>query len=206
VNRLDPTVSYYPKPGPYLRLAGLAAIVGGVVWPASLISLAGAATGCVDASCPADRGALAIAAIGPVLLALSIPGLELRAPRMPGLGDLVGDLSVGTGALLFVVSLVLGTIGLVGSGLLLLLIGSVIFGVVGYRNGARPRMASILVGIGAGSLLFFLVGGALGGAGAAGLETPSIFSLLVFSSGWVWLGADLLLARPLAIPERPDRR
>ena len=206
MSRLDPNASYYPKPGRYLRLAGLGAAVGGVVWPVSLISLAGAATGCVDASCPADRGALAIAAIGPVLLALSIPGLELRARRLPGLGDLVGDLSIGTGTLLFLVSLVLGTIGLVGSGLLLQLIGSAIFGVVGYRNGARPRMASILVGIGAGGLLLFLVGGALGGSGAAGLEIPAIFSLLVFSAGWVWLGADLLLARPLVIPERPDRR
>jgi hypothetical protein len=191
------SAGFFPKPTLPLRLAGAAAIVGAILWPFSLVLLGAAASTCTPTNCSGDRATLGVAALAPILLALGVLGLELRAPREPGLADLVGDLSIGTSAVLHALAFVLGTVGFVGPGLLLMLIGSTIFGVSGYFNGGRPRMASVLVGVGAGALLFFLIGGAVATEGLGGAG-PSLFSLLVFSVGWIWLGADLLLARPLA--------
>jgi hypothetical protein len=179
--------------------------VGAILWPFSLVLLGAAASTCTPTNCSGDRATLGIAALAPVLLAIGLIGLELRASREPGLADLVGDLSIGTAAALHVLAFVLGTVGFVGPGLLLMLIGSTIFGVGGYLFGGRPRMASALVGIGAGGHLFFLIGGAIA-ADSLGGPTPALLSLLVFSLGWVWLGADLVLARPLEIPARKAAR
>ena len=100
-----------------------------------------------------DRGSLGLMAISPVLLVIGLLGLELRARHELGLGDLVGDLTVATSASLFVLAFVAGITGLVGPGLLLMLVGSLVFGIVGYLNGARQRIASAVVAIGAGSVL-----------------------------------------------------
>jgi hypothetical protein len=201
--------AFYPEPSARLRLAGVAALVGAVLWPVTLIVLSNAAQGCIGATaCTIDRSALGLMAISPVLLAIGAAGLELRARHELGLGDLVGDLTVGTSALLFVLAFVTGITGLVGPGLLLLLIGSLIFGIVGYVNGARHRLASAVVAIGAGFVLLFVVlgaGGAAGGGGGAA-DTTSVLALVLFSLGWGWLGANLMLGRPLAILERRARR
>jgi hypothetical protein len=206
MNGPDPTHSYYPTPSVPVRLAGIGAIAGAILWPLALLVLANTASGCVPgSSCPIDGGSIVLTALGPVGLAIGVMGLERRAPRTLGLADYVGDLTLGVTAALFLISLLLGSPALLGPGLLLLLIGSVIFGIAGYFSGSRPRMASALVAIGAGGTLLFLVLGALGGGGA-GADTPSLFALLLFSFGWAWLGVDLLLARPLVIQERADRR
>ena len=193
--------AFYPEPSRTVRLAGLAGIIGGLLWPITFIQLASLAATCTSADCAVDRIGLAIAALSPICLAIAVLGLELRARHTPGMGDLVGDLTVGTSAALFVLSLVIGAVGFVGPGLLLLLIGSLIFGAVGYRNGARQRMASAVVGIGAGALLLLLLFGPLAGLGTA-LETPTIVALLLVAMGWAWMGAHLLLARPLPMPGR----
>jgi hypothetical protein len=202
---LDPTRSYYPAPATTIRLAGIGAILGAILWPVALLVLANSVAACVPGTtCAVDRGSLALAALGPVGFVVAVVGLELRAPRTLALADFVGDLSLGVAAALFVLSFILGSLVLLGPGILLLLIGSLIFGFAGYSSGGRPRMASALVAIGAGGTLLFLVIGALGGG--AGTESPSIFALLLFSLGWAWLGVDLLLGRPLVILERADRR
>jgi hypothetical protein len=202
---LDETVSYYPPPSRFSRLLGLGAVVGAVLWPLALIVLASAANECGDQTeCLLDRSTLLFIAIAPLGLAIGLIGLERRAPRLLGMLDFVGDLSIGTAACLFVVAFVAGSIGLVGPGLLLLLIGSVIFGIVGYWRGVRPRMASALVAIGAGGTILFLGLGAAsaGGSGSGtGLEGASILGLALFTLGWAWLGIDLLLGRPLPILE-----
>ena len=138
-------------------------------------------------------------ALSPACLAVAALALDLRVPRTPGLGDLIGDLTIGTAAILFVAAAVTGVVGMVGPGLLLLLIGSFVFGTVGYLNGARHRLASGIVAIAAGSVLLFLVLGASNGG--SGFETPAILGLTMFSIGWGWLGGHLLLGRPLPIPE-----
>jgi hypothetical protein len=196
--------SFYPEPSRNVRLLGLAGIVGALLWPVSLVILANLAATCTSAGCDVDRGSLGIAALSPICFGLTVLGLELRARHTPGLGDLVGDITVGTAAALFLLAFLTGAVGLVGPGLLLLLIGSTIFGIVGYMNGARQRLASGFVAIGAGSLLLFLfLGGAVGSAGG-GLETPTILALLLFGIGWGWLGGHLLLGRPLPIPGKGE--
>ena len=205
----DSSGSFYPEPSRPVRLAGIVGIAGALLWPITLIALANALGGCSGGSCPLDRGSLLVMALSPVCLGLAALGLELRVPRSPGFGDLVGDLTIGTSAALFAAAVVTGIAGLVGPGLLLLLIGSLIFGIAGYVNGARQRLASAFVAIGAGSVLIVVVAGA--GAAGSGLETPGLLGLLLFSIGWGWLGGHLALGRPLPIPEprrggRPGRR
>jgi hypothetical protein len=197
--------AFYPEPSWKVRLAGVAGLAGAVLWPVSLGIFAGAAATCTSAVCNVDRGSLGIAALSPILLGLTVLGLELRAPHTLGMGDLVGDITVATAGALFLLAFLAGAVGLVVPGLLLLLIGSTIFGIVGYMNGARQRLASAVVAIGAGSFLMFLFGGALGGSGA-GLETPTLLALLLFGIGWGWLGGHLLLARPLPIPSKQGPR
>jgi hypothetical protein len=195
---------YFPTPSSALRLAGLGCILGAILLIGALYFLGDGRVTCTQTDCSADRATLGILALAAILLAVGVVGLELRASREPGLLDLVGDLSIGTAALLAALAFILGTFGLALPGLLLLLVGSTVFGIGGYFRGARPQMASALVGVGAGAFLFFLVGGPatadnLGGA------TPLLVSLLSFIVGWIWLGADLLLARPLEIPTRRAR-
>jgi hypothetical protein len=203
---LDDTVSYYPRPTRISRLLGLGALVGAILWPISIAVLAGAGSECGDATvCLMDRDILAVLALAPIGFVLGLIGLERRAPRLLGMLDFVGDLSIGTAACLFVIALIAGSSGLVGPGILLLLIGSLIFGVVGYIRGPRPRMASALVAIGAAGIIVFtgLIAATAGASGSGtGLESASILGLVLFSIGWGWLGLDLLLARPLVILDR----
>lgn len=135
-----------------------------------------------------------------MLIALGVVGLELR-PRAPlGLFDLIGDLTVGVAALLFLLSSLLHAAIFLGSAFLLLMIGGIVFGVEGFRHGARPRWPSVLVAIGSGAVLVFSVVGGLGGQGATGGYEPSVLiGILFFAVGWAWLGLDLVLGRPVTI-------
>jgi hypothetical protein len=194
---------FYPLPSRTVRLAGICGIVGALLWPLTIIAIADASQRCTSEGCDVGRGNLLLIAVAPILFALTVLGLELRTPRWFGMGDLVGDLTIATAAVLFILTFAIGAIGFLGPGLLLLLVGSIVFGLVGFRNGARQRLASAVVAIGAGSLLFFLFAGAASGFGA-GLETPWLFSLLLYGIGWGWLGGHLLFARPLPIPYREE--
>jgi len=196
--------AFYPEPSQRVRLLGMAGILGALLWPVSLVVLANIAGSCPETACEADRGSIGVAALAPVLIGLTALGLELRARHTPGLGDLVGGLTIATAATLFLLSFVTGAIGFVGPGLLLLLIGSSIFGMMGYLSGARQRVASAVLAIGSGFMVVFLFSGALGSEGLGG-ETPAILALLLFSTGWGWLGAHLLAARPLPIPPQGGR-
>jgi hypothetical protein len=199
------TTGFYPLPTRNVRLAGIAGILGAVLWPASIFVIVDTTQTCTPSACAVSRVDLAVIALAPFLFAVTVLALELRTPRFFGLGDLIGDLTIGTAAGLFVLAVLVGTVGFLGPGLLLLLIGSVIFGIVGFRNGARARLASAVVAIGAGTMLFLLLTGATAGFGA-GLETPFLGGLLLFGIGWGWLGGHLLLARPLPIPAGREPR
>jgi hypothetical protein len=196
---------FYPPPTRNQRLAGIAGILGALLWPVSILVIADTTQTCTQAACEVSRTDLAIIALAPFLFAVTVLALELRTARFFGLGDLIGDLTIGTAAGLFILATLAGTVGFIGPGLLLLLVGSVVFGLAGFRNGARQRLASAIVAIGAGSLLFLLLTGATAGFGA-GLETPFLFGLLLFGVGWGWLGGHLLLARPLPIPPGREQR
>jgi hypothetical protein len=202
---VTPQPGFYPLPTRNQRLAGIAGILGAILWPVSIYVIADATQTCTPSACNVSRIDLALIALAPVLFAITVLALEWRTTRFFGLGDLIGDLTIGTAAGLFVLATIAGTVGFLGPGLLLLLIGSVVFGLVGYRNGARQRLASAVVAIGAGSLLFLLLTGAAAGFGS-GLETPFLFGLLLYGVGWGWLGGHLLLARPLPIPPGREPR
>jgi hypothetical protein len=139
-----------------------------------------------------------------VLLCVGLAGLELR-PRPPiGLLDLIGDLTIVVASLLFVVAWLFTAPVFLGSAVLLLMVGGIVFGIEGFRHGARPRWPSALVGIGSGSILLLAIVGGVGGSDAAGgFEQTIVIGILLFAAGWVWLGVDLLLGRP--IPIRVDR-
>jgi hypothetical protein len=134
--------------------------------------------------------------------------LELRPRPQLGLVDLIGDLTITVAAVLFLISALLRVPVFLGSAFLLLLLGGIIWGVEGFRHQARPRWPSVLVAIGSGGILAFAILGGLAGPGIAGsLDQTVLLGILLFAAGWVWLGIDLLLGRPLAIqPGPPSRR
>ena len=139
-----------------------------------------------------------------VLLCVGVAGLELR-PRPPiGLLDLIGDLTIGVASLLFVIAWLFTAPVFLGSAVLLLMVGAIVFGLEGFRHGARPRWPSALVAIGSGSILALAVAGGVGGPEAAGgFDQTIVLGILLFAAGWIWLGVDLILGRP--IPIRADR-
>jgi hypothetical protein len=194
-------ISYYPEPSGRLRLSGLAGIAAGLLWPFTVINLGNAATACAGSpTCSVDAGMLVVASLSPICMAVTVFALERRARHTAGLGDLVGDITIGTSAVLFVLAFVTGAVGLIGSGLLLNLIGALIFGLVGYANGARARIGSLLVALGGGSQLVLLFGGVLSSVGAD-VETLSLLGLALYAIGWIWLGGHLLFGRALPKPQ-----
>ena len=203
MNRAAGSGPFYPEPSRVQRAAGLAGVFGALLWLVSLGALANPVAECGPDGCSLDRGSLALIGLSPMLLGVAALGLELRARHAPGLADLVGDLTVGTSAVLFGLVAVTGIGGLIVSALLLMLVGTLIFGATGYRNGARQRMASAVAAIGAGSFLAFLFLGA--SSNGAGYETPSVMGLLLFAIGWGWMSGHLLLGRPLPIPGAQER-
>jgi hypothetical protein len=203
----EPKPGFYPPPGGRARLLALGAILGGALWPLALFDYSiSIGETCGPAGCSlAEANALTLAA-SVVLIALGVAGLELRPRAQLGLVDLIGDLTIGVAAALFTVSALLRAPVFLGSAFLLLLLGGVIWGVEGFRHQARPRWPSILVAIGSGGVLAFaILGGLVGPAAAGSLDQTVVLGILLFAAGWVWLGVDLLLGRPLPIqPSAPN--
>ena len=177
---------------------GVGAIIGAVLWLLALGDLAATAI-----AVSPDRGVtVGLSPIVPLAIALllfcaAIVTLERRATVDLRLADLIGDLSIGTATGLFAVAAVLDLPGLLGPGFVLLLVGSVIFGIAGLNGKRRPRWGSALVGIGAGGLLAcFLLAAALGVGRLSEFAQTALLSLLLFATGWAWLGVHLALARP----------
>lgn len=187
------------------RLVGWGGIVGSILWPLALADLAASAgVAPVQASAPrSEAEPLPIVPLGISLLLFVavIIVLEWRAVPVLKLADLIGDLNVATAAAVLLLAGIVGEVGLLGPGLVVLFVGSVIFGVGGLDGRRRPRWGSALIGSGAGGLLACLAAvGLLGPTGLAGVSAVALLSVLLYSSGWAWLGAHLALARPLAPP------
>lgn len=191
------------QPGPPTplqgRIAGAGAILGAALWLLGLGSLAAAGLGDAGDGGRSASGLVLPIAIAALLFAIALIALETRATPEVRLVDLVGDLSVAVGALIFVAATVLGSFALLGPGLLLFHLGATIFGFAGFDGRRRPRWASALIGAGAASLLaYLLLGGTLGPDAGAGLAQGAFVGVLTFSAGWAWLGLHLALGRPLA--------
>ena len=204
----EPRAGFYSPPEPRIRALGIAAIAGGILWPIGLLNFAiTVGETCGPAGCEFSQASAVLIALSTVLMAIGMAGLELR-PRPPlGLLDLIGDMTVAVSAGLFVLASALAAPVFLGSAFLLLLIGGIVFGIEGFRGAARPRMASALVAIGAGGMLAFAVLGGIGGqGGTGGLEQTVILAILLYSVGWVWLGVDLVLGRPVPIRHQGPER
>ena len=189
------------RPGPITRVVGVGAIVGAILWPIALGDVAARAVSVTQEG----GGRLAGSSIAPLAIALilftaAIAALEQRATREMRFPDLVGDLTIATSAIVFVLAAVLGSYGLLGPGFVLLFVGSIIFGVAGFDGKRRPRWGSALVGIGAGGLLASLLVAALGTDRVDGTAQTALLSLALYAIGWAWLGLHLALARPLVQP------
>ena len=193
------------------RLAGWGAIAGAILWPVALAVLADAVRLMqIEPVEPMPTVGSPGSLLAPpvFLFAAAVAALELRATTAIGLADLVGDLSIAVAGVVFLLPSLLVSVvplpdGLLGPGLLMLLVGSVIFGVAGLDGKRRPRWGSALIGSGAGGLLASIVAiGALGPDQLESVTATGLLSLLLYSAGWAWLGVHLALARPLTLAVR----
>lgn len=181
-----------------LRAAGLGLIVGAACWLLGLGSLAAAGLAAGPGVSGSASGLVLPLAIAGLLFTIGIVALETRATRELRLPDLVGDLSIATGAGILVLVVVLGALAPLGPGLMLFHVGAVVFGIAGFDGRRRPRWPSALIGIGAASFLgYLLLGGSLGGDVRAGFAQTAFLGVLLFCAGWAWLGVHLALGRPL---------
>ena len=187
------------RPGFLARVVGAGAVVGAILWPIALGDMAVRAVSVTQEGGQRLAGSPIVPlAIAVLLFSAAIVALERRARREIRFRDLVGDLTIATSAVVFVVAGALGSYGLLGPGFLLLFVGSVIFGVAGFDGKRRPRWGSALVGIGAGGLLAgLLVAAALGADRLDGIAQAALLSLVLYTVGWFWLGLHLALAWPL---------
>ena len=190
------------RPGLLTRFVGVGAVVGAILWPIALGDMA------VRAISVAQEGGAGLAgsqivplAIALLLFSAAIAALERHATREIRFPDLVGDLTIATATVVFVIAAVLDSYGLLGPGFVLLFIGSMIYGAAGFDGKRRPRWGSVLVGIGAGGLLASLLApAALGTDRLDGIVQTALLSLVLYAIGWAWLGLHLALARPLVPP------
>ncbi len=192
-------------PGPtrpilYERLVGMSTIAGAIVWPLGLLAMADAAAGALAGGTEAIAGVASVgfpAAVATALFAATAVIFERHATTVITLPDLVGDLCVAIGALVFLVASAVGVDGLLGPALVVLLVGSLLFGLRGLDGKRRPSMASASVGSGAGGLIGAVLGlGVLGPGGADTVAGIALLSVGLLSLGWAWLGLHLALARP----------
>jgi OFA family oxalate/formate antiporter-like MFS transporter len=177
-----------------LRIGGVAAIIGGVLW---LVSLFGASV--IQGPDGQPWQALFVFALGALLVAMiglsgdqgrEQPGLVWAAVAIPIVGaaisavGMLGMTIVGDQPFLFGASpwevWVLGTIAMI--------IGSGLFALASLRVGGVSRIGAALLVIGAIAAVPVLFGIASpDGAGAIG-NVIALLGIGAFAAGWVWLG------------------
>lgn len=188
--------------GPLARLVGGGAIVGAILWPIALSGIASSlVTEAGDGASASRTNPIVPLAAAILLFAAAVAVLEQSATTDVRFVDLVGDLSIGTAAVVVSLAAALGSYDLLGPGLAVLFVGSVVFGAAGLNGRRRPRWGSALVASGAGGLLAcFAVVAALGATRLGDLAQTAMLSLLLYAVGWAWLGAHLALDRQLDSP------
>ena len=176
-----------------LRIAGIAAIIGGALWGLSWLALFILDVGRQEDDAFGVLAASMIAATVALLVALAgLSAFQARSHRavvwasfiIPGLGALLMTLG-----LTLMVLEVGNAWNVMIMGLLALLTGTMVFGTVAYRTGALSRGGSALLALGgslqlAGFVIVFAVEWSspvqiIGAVGAAG-----------FAAGWLALGTD----------------
>ena len=186
------------------RVAGLAVLVGGVLVALNYLFWTGngLAPDRISAEPNTFGGQLVLLAIGggTLLLTLGMPTLMQRQRRL-GQTGVVGGWLLVFGFLLWALAALAGTsllelplwVGMADQ--VLVVIGSVLFGVASYEAGALPRWGALgvaifgLVGLlpsAVPDLLFFLAGVDVNTGEA--LREMGYLALLLFGLAWAWLG------------------
>lgn len=181
-----------------LRIGGVAAVVGGVLW---LVSLFGASM--IQGPDGQPWQMLFVVALGALLVAMiglsgdqgrEQPGLVWAAVAIPILGaaisavGMLGMTLVGDQPFLFGASpwevWVLGTIAMI--------VGSGLFALASLRVGGVSRIGAALLVVGAIAAIPVLFGIASpNGAGALG-NVIALLGIVAFAAGWVWLGISAI--------------
>jgi len=183
-----------------LRLGGIAAVIGGALWPLGFVWAA------LDPA-DSDPGAT-VALLGAIALLVGLTGLSaFQARRHPALVWAAFALPAAGGAAMtfgLVMMAIRPDEPIVGDvsgwyffivGLLATIAGSILFAVATYRTGALPRSGAAILGItSAISLISFL--GALGLGGEA--QPILMAGFFAFTIGWIVLGLQAIrLDRPV---------
>ena len=190
-----------------LRLGGVAAIVGAVLFPAGFVisSISG----------PADAGsgaALMLAGAGALLLALiglssfqgrQHPRLIWAAFALPAIGTVMSSTGLVAMATVgdrpFVAGLDPWSIWALG--VIAMVIGSALFALATYRTRALPRFGAGSLAIGSGALLVVILVGATGLIAGVDPVAPALIvaGLIAFAIGWIALGwTAIRLGQPTA--------
>jgi hypothetical protein len=171
-------------------------VAGAIVWPLALADLAARAVSDAQGQVAAGLDPRVPIALAMLLFAAVAAALERRASTTFGFLDLVGDLSIGSAAIVAVVGAAFGASALMGPAFALLIVGSVLFGAAGLSGKRRPQWGSALVAAGAGGLLAsYLVAAAVGVGQVADVAPTVLLSLLLHAAGWAWLGVHLAVGR-----------
>ena len=183
-----------------LRLGGIAAAIGGVLW------LAGLLWGTFDRA-DEDPGA-AVMLLGTLALLVGLTGLSaFQARRHPLLVWTAFALPAFGGAMLTLGLLIMAAVGdrpvlggLYGWGLFIIgllatIAGSALFAIATYRTAALPRSGAVILGITAAiSIVTFVVASTLKESGPPVL----MVGLGAFAVGWVVMGLQAIrLDRPV---------
>lgn len=181
-----------------LRIGGLAAILGGVLWPLGFYTFAGS-DGDATAIASIDLAAAALILVGGSLaLLVALAGLTaFQARAHPALAWLAFALPA-VGLIASVIGMIgmrfdEGLWGVWGLGTLLTFLGWILFAAITYRTAVLSRGGAILLGI--GSILAMLAV-----MGVASLPIPAVVATFVgLAAGWLVLGFQAIRpARPAA--------
>jgi hypothetical protein len=174
-----------------LRIAGIAAIVGGSFWGLTwalifLDDLVGAGAGDV----PVVFLTVALAAMATLVALAGLSAVQARVYRR---ATWLGFLAPATGLVLVLVgfggmSLVEAFYALGMIGMLLYLVGVSVFGVVTYATGVFRRLPAVLIA--AGGIVGGVAWGLLGTLAPGVPMWVGVFGLLVMSVGWILIGVD----------------
>jgi hypothetical protein len=184
-----------------LRIGGAAAIVGGLSW---IVALVGSGlTGNMESS-PfwvglflAGNVGLLVALVGlSAFQARTHPALIWAAFALPALGGVLSTAGIIGMALLGDRDIVAGWSpwAIWAAGTIGLVIGSALFAIATWRTRALSRAAAVLLLVGSLSLLPMF------GIGSGSIESPISAELflagmvVLFGSGWTWLGASAVRA------------
>jgi len=190
-----------------LRIAGIAAIIGGALWGLSWLALILINVGGQDGA-EAD-GLLAAAVVAAsVALLVALVGLSAFQARTHRALVWASFIIPGLGAILMALGLAATMLGvgnawnIMAVGLFALPAGAIVFGVVAYRTGVLSRGGSALLAVGgalqlAGIAIMFIVDW------SSPLQLITALGVVGFAAGWVVLGVDAIRRDRLPVAGSP---